>query len=204
MSEQDTCAAGGSSRAKLPELAVFGGSFDPPHIGHVFLATYALSVAGVARVIVAPTFEHAFGKALSPFEHRRRMCELAFAPLRGVEVSSLERELGGTSRTLRLLEALHARHPNHRLRLLVGGDILLESQRWHRFDEICRVAPLLSVGRTGYADESGAAGSTPMLPQVSSSETRATIARGGDVSAWLPARVLAYLTAHGLYGASPP
>lgn len=194
----------GSGTAQLPELAVLGGSFDPPHIGHVFLATYAVSVAGVARVIVAPTFEHAFGKLLSPFEHRRQMCELAFAPLRGVEVSPIERELGGTSRTLRLLTALQARHPNHRLRLLVGGDILLESQRWHRFDEICRIAPLLSVGRSGYAEAHDADGNTPMLPQVSSSEARATIARGGDVSAWLPARVLAYLSAHNLYGASAP
>ena len=187
------------------EIAVFGGSFDPPHIGHVFLATYALSVAGVARVIVAPTFEHAFGKPLSPYAHRLAMCERAFAPLSAVEVSGVERELGGTSRTLRLLHALSARHPGARLRLLVGSDILLERDRWQAFDEICRIAPLLTAERAGYAREQGAPdGQGPLLPEVSSSAIRAALADGADVSGLLPARVRAYVAEHGLYAATAP
>ncbi|MEY4510058.1 MAG: hypothetical protein RLZZ450_2180 [Pseudomonadota bacterium] len=187
-----------------PELAVLGGSFDPPHIGHVFLATYARSVAGVARVLVAPTFEHAFGKALSPFEHRLRMSELAFSLIDGVEVSPIERELGGTSRTLRLVEELSRRHPASQLRLLVGADILLETQRWFRFDDIVALAPLLVAERAGFA--SSGQPSAPLLPQVSSSEVRRALA-AEDVrgpASWLPHEVRTYIAQHGLYQPREP
>jgi nicotinate-nucleotide adenylyltransferase len=180
-----------------PELAVFGGSFDPPHIGHVFLAAYALSVAGVARVLVAPTFEHAFAKPLSPFEQRLHMCQLAFAPLPECEVSPIERELGGTSRTLRLVEALATRYPHHQLRLLVGADILGETQRWQRFDEIVAVAPLLVAERAGYTTGRAA----PVLPEVSSSAIRQGLRAGDDVSHWLPRSVSTYVAERALYRA---
>lgn len=183
-------------------IAVFGGSFDPPHLGHVFLALYARSVGDVARVIVAPTFQHAFGKPLSDFDQRLALCELAFAPIEGIEVSAIERELGGVSRTLRLVEALAARHPDHTLRLLVGADILLEAARWHHFDEICARAPLLVAGRGGYARPTDAP--AVELPAISSSAIRAALASGRDVSGLLPARVLAHIAAHGLYRDGTP
>ena len=187
-------------KGQQPELAVFGGSFDPPHIGHVFLATYALSVAGVERVIVAPTFEHAFGKPLSPFAVRVALCERAFAPLVGCEISPIERELGGTSRTLRLVTELAVRYPAHRLRLLIGADILAQTQQWQRFDEIVARAPLLVAERAGYA--TGA--SAPLLPEVSSSAIRSALERGEDVSAWLPNSVQRYIAEHALYRTGEP
>jgi nicotinate-nucleotide adenylyltransferase len=178
-----------------PELGVLGGSFDPPHLAHVMLALFGLSAAGLERVVVAPTFVHAFGKPLGDFEHRLRMCELAFQPLPAVEVSAIERELGGVSRTLRLVEALSQRNPAHRLRLLVGSDILAERDRWQDFDQICARAPLLVAQRPGFAAESR----TLQLPEISSSALRAALARGDDVGAWLPAQVREYIATHGLY-----
>jgi nicotinate-nucleotide adenylyltransferase len=178
-----------------PELGVLGGSFDPPHLAHVMLALFGLSAAGLERVVVAPTFIHAFGKPLVDFEHRLRMCELAFRPLPAVEVSAIERELGGVSRTLRLVEALSQQNPAHRLRLLVGSDILAERDRWQDFDQICARAPLLVAQRPGFAVESR----TLQLPEVSSSALRAALVRGDDVGAWLPAAVREYIATHGLY-----
>jgi nicotinate-nucleotide adenylyltransferase len=183
-----------------PELAILGGSFDPPHLGHVFLASYALSMRAVERVLVIPVFQHAFGKRLSPYEHRVAMCELAFRDFARVEVSTLERELGGVSRTLRLIEALEQRHPDLRLRTLIGSDILAESARWQGFDEIARRAPLLTAQRAGHATE--APNDAPVLPQISSSAIRVALARGDvDVPA-VPERVLDYAREHGLY--APP
>jgi nicotinate-nucleotide adenylyltransferase len=178
-----------------PELGVLGGSFDPPHLAHVMLALFGLSAAGLERVVVAPAFIHAFGKPLDDFDHRLRMCELAFQPLPAVEVSAIERELGGVSRTLRLVEALSQRNPTHRLRLLVGSDILAERDRWQDFDQICARAPLLVAQRPGFAGESR----TLQLPEISSSALRAALARGDDVGAWLPAKVREYIATHGLY-----
>jgi nicotinate-nucleotide adenylyltransferase len=71
---------------------VYGGSFDPPHIAHVLSVAYALAVEPFERVIVVPVCEHAFPKRPAPFEHRARMCELAFADFPRVEVSRIEAE----------------------------------------------------------------------------------------------------------------
>ena len=79
-------------------LAVYGGSFDPPHIAHVLVASWALAMGEVDSVIVLPTLEHALGKtAGASFEQRLAMCERAFACLRGVQVSGLEQTLGTPS-----------------------------------------------------------------------------------------------------------
>jgi nicotinate (nicotinamide) nucleotide adenylyltransferase len=123
------------------------------------------------------------------------MCELAFEPLPAVEVSAIESELGGTSRTLRLVEALSQQYPGHRPRLLVGSDILAERDRWQDFDRICARAPLLVAQRPGY----GSTGRAPQLPEVSSNELRTALGRGEDVGTWLPAKVREYIRAHGLY-----
>jgi nicotinate-nucleotide adenylyltransferase len=189
------------SDADRPEIAVFGGSFDPPHLGHVLLATYALSMTRVERVLVIPVFQHAFGKPLSDFDQRMHMCELAFADLRRVEISDHERRLGGISRTLRLIRSLEGEWPKHRLRLLVGTDILAEKDSWQGFDEICARAPLLVAGRGGYDAPDPRA---PLLPQVSSSTVRGALARGEDISLWVPERVRAHIAAHALYAGDEP
>lgn len=180
-----------------PEIAIFGGSFDPPHLGHVFLAAFALSRANVEKVLVLPVFQHAFGKPLSAYSHRVEMCCLAFKDLRRVEVSELEMELGGVSRTLRLIDAVAARYPAHKLRTLVGADILAERNAWQDFEEIEQKAELLVAGRSGHAAPSGHA--SPLLPEISSSEIRAALAQGQSPEDKLPSAVLAYARDHALY-----
>lgn len=185
-------------------LGVYGGSFDPPHVAHVLLAAYALSVGRFERILVVPVFAHAFDKSLAPFEHRVRMCELAFAPLTGVSVSRVESELPTPSRTLFTLEALAAEHPGAELSLLVGADVLPEANKWHAFDAVVRLAPLFVVGRGGLAAP-GASGF--VLPPVSSTRIRELLVAGAEPSARaeldeiVPAPVLDYVRAQGLYGA---
>jgi len=176
-------------------VGVLGGSFDPPHLSHVMLALYGLSVGDLARVIVVPTFVHAFGKPLAPFEHRLRMCQLAFEHVAPVEVSDLERELGGVSRTLRMLDALEARNPKTPFRLLVGSDILGQRDRWQDFALVEQRAPLLVAARSGDPRALGSA----LLPQISSTEVREALARRDDTTGLLPARVRAYIDEQQLY-----
>jgi nicotinate-nucleotide adenylyltransferase len=184
-------------------LGIFGGSFDPPHLGHVLLASYALASCEIDELLVIPVYQHALGKELTAsFEQRLRMCELAFADLRRLTVSPLERELGGTSRTLRLIEALEKQYDAASFRLVIGADILHEVERWQAFDEIARRAPLFVAGRAG--TEPGSVDErTPVLPDISSTELRALLSRGEDPGAWLPRRVHDYVRQHGLYAAAP-
>jgi len=178
------------------EFGVYGGSFDPPHAAHVLLANLALSVHGLERVLVVPTHAHAFGKRLTPFEDRLRMCELAFAPLRGVEILDIERELPAPSFMLNTLRALAQRHPAVQLRLLIGADILPEAHAWHDFASIERLAPPIVVERQGYrainADQ-------PALPAISSSQIRQRIAAGESTHGWLSPAVQRYIGTRGLY-----
>lgn len=181
-------------------VAVFGGSFNPPHVSHVLAAAYVLATTNVDEVLVVPAYEHPLGKALTPFEHRLAMCELAFADLRRVSISTIERDMGGASRTLYTLRALKAQHPDWALRLVVGSDILAEQHKWFAWDEVVALAPPIVLGRSGYP----APGALPtLLPEVASRDLRAALARGEDVSALVPRRVLEYIRAHRLYEGGP-
>jgi nicotinate-nucleotide adenylyltransferase len=180
----------------MRRVAVFGGSFNPPHVSHVLAAAYVLATQAIDELLVVPAFDHPFGKALVPFEHRLAMCELAFADLRRVQISAIEQELGGESRTLYTLQALQARHPDWSLRLVVGSDILGERQKWFAWDEVVALAPLIVLGRVGHPAEGAG---VPVLPEVASRDLRAALARGEDVSGWVPRSVGEYVHAHGLY-----
>lgn len=184
-------------------VALFGGSFNPPHVGHVLAVAYALSVGLVERVLVVPVFEHALGKRLAPFPHRMEMSRRAFGWLPGVEVSSIEERLGAPSRTLRTIVALEAEHPDWQLRLLVGSDITGEIEKWHAFEEIERRAPPLVLPRAG---SSAAGGAPALLPEVSSTAVRQLLeraARGepvtGELGELVPKTVLEHIAEHALY-----
>lgn len=184
-------------------VALFGGSFNPPHVGHVLAAAYVLCTEMVERVVVVPVFEHAFGKQLAPYSHRLEMARLAFGWLPRTEVSTIESRLGAPSRTLRTIEALEQEHPEWALRLLVGSDILAEIRKWHAHDEIERRAPLLVLSRVG-AERAAAPG---VLPQVSSSEVRGLLeqlpASEPSLAELVPRAVLDYIQRQGLYASHP-
>jgi nicotinate-nucleotide adenylyltransferase len=183
---------------------VFGGSFNPPHVGHVLACALVVSTKDVERLLVVPTYRHPFAKDLAPYEDRVRMCELAMGLLLGVDVSRVEEELGGESRTLRTLEHLAGQHPDWRLRLVIGSDLLAEAPRWFRFDAIEKLAPPLVLARAGApAGTSTSAAARVNLPDLSSTQVRAAIARGAwdELADHLPRKVLAYVRVKGLYGA---
>lgn len=180
-------------------VAVFGGSFNPPHVAHVLACALVRSTEEVDRVLVVPTYQHPFAKALAPYDDRVAMCELAVGWMNGVEVSRVEERLGGESRTLRTLEHLAGAHADWKLRIVIGADILVEAPRWFGFDAIAKLAPPIVLGRAGVA----APGAGPaLLPEVSSTKVREAIARGAwsEVEALVPRKVLAYVRSKGLYG----
>jgi len=184
-------------------VAIYGGSFDPPHISHVLAAVYALKVAGFEQVLVVPVFEHAFQKQLTSFQHRLCMCELSFAGIMGVLVSSVERELETPSLTLRTIEHLSRAHPDWAMRLLIGSDVLSDTSKWHAFERISELAPPYVVARAGFDPPSVHAA---FLPDVSSGRVREALATRGTadsdalLAACVPSAVLAYIAEHRLYG----
>jgi nicotinate-nucleotide adenylyltransferase len=183
-------------------LAIFGGSFDPPHVAHLLAASAVLATTDVERVLVAPAFEHAFGKRLAPFAERLELCRRCFEDLARVEVSALEAELPRPNYTVRLLERLRADHPGRPLRLVIGSDVLAETSAWFEYERVIALAPPLVLTRAGH--ERPGLG-PPLLPEVSSTHVRELLARRDEPDAareldWLvPRRVLEHIAAAGLY-----
>lgn len=191
MSTQDT-----SNRAIV---AVFGASFNPTHLAHVLALAVVHARYEVDRIVVVPTFQHPFAKQLAPFEDRVKMCELAMGFLPRVEISRIEEELGGESKTLRTLEKLQERHPGKQLRLMMGADIIVESAKWHRFDRIKELAPPIVLGRVGVSYEGAPA---PVLPNISSTEVRRAFASKESspvLEELVPRKVVEYARARSLY-----
>jgi len=186
-------------RAMSRTVAIFGGSFNPPHVGHVLAVAYVLSAHDVDAVLVVPAFRHPFHKDLCPFEHRLAMARLAFQDLARADVSEIERDLGAqVSRTVDTLEALAERYPQWRLRLVIGADVLHDRAKWHRFDRVVELAPLIVLGRAGVAH---AEAPRAVLPEVSSSGIRKAFAScdEGALEGRLPRTVRDYIAREGLY-----
>lgn len=179
-------------------IAVFGGSFNPPHVAHQMAALYVLETQPVDAVWLVPCYRHPFDKALAPFEDRLEMCRRAAAPLGArVVVSDVEREIGGeASLTLVTLETLAARHSGLKLRLVIGADLLPEREKWYRWADIERLAPPIVVGRQGHPRPAGV---DVDLPAISSTVVRERLAAGGSAAGLVPKDVLAYISERGLY-----
>ena len=117
-------------------IALFGGSFNPPHIAHELAALYVLETQPVDELWFVPVYAHPFGKELATYAHRVAMCELvAHALGPRAKVSRAEEELAlrpgfAVSRTLDLVG--HLAQPGIELRLVIGADILGETAKWHR------------------------------------------------------------------------
>ena len=164
-------------------VAVYGGSFNPPHLAHEMVAKWVLDSASADAVWLVPVYRHAFetthSKVLAPFEQRLRWCEAMAAGFGGgVQVSSVESTLPTPSFTIDTLRHLASHYPQHEFRLVIGADILDQVDGWKDWDAIVVDYPPIVVGREGYSSPDG----VPVFPAVSSTEIRDRLARGGDAS----------------------
>jgi len=186
-------------------IALFGGSFNPPHVAHQMVALYVLESQPVDELWLVPTWRHVFGKDLAPYADRVAMCELAAAALGArCVVSRIEEELAHrpgfvASRTLDTVEAIAAARPDATLRLVIGADILVETHKWYRWDDIIARAPPIVVSRGGYPRPTGLVSTDIEITTLSSTQVRDRLGAGDDVSGLLPRSVLSYIAAKGLY-----
>ena len=180
------------------DVALLGGSFNPPHVGHLLAAHYVHATQRVDEVWLMPAHRHPFGKALEPFEHRVRMCELLCAETSGwLRTSLVESEVEGEGRTVDTLDFLHRRYPGTRFTLILGSDILKDLPSWKDFERIRTLARVLVLHRAGHPAPEAVG---PPLAEVSSTQVRAVLARGELPGELVPRAVLAYARAERLYG----
>ena len=201
----------------MARIGLLGGTFNPPHVGHMLCAQEALAGLGLDRVLLVPvhTPPHKRLDAEPGVEHRLELCRRAAAGSEGLEVSSVEADRPGASFTIDTLRALHERtHRGDDLTFIVGADQASGLPGWREPAAILELAELGVAERDGVREADvlerlaalpGAAErvrffSMPRL-DVSSSMIRRRVAEGRPVRWLVPDAVADYIGEHGLYGA---
>lgn len=187
-------------------VGLLGGTFDPPHLGHLVVAEearLALDLDEVRFVVAgAPWMKD---ETSSP-DHRVAMTRLAVADRDGLEVDVTEVERDGPTYTIDTLEDLAWREPETAWTFLVGADAAAKLDQWHRHDDVMAAAEVVVVSRPGAAgplppDIARQVGHLPVTAVgISSTELRRRFANGGATRFLVPDAVAAYVHQHGLYG----
>jgi nicotinate-nucleotide adenylyltransferase len=212
--------------AELRSVGILGGTFNPPHLGHLALARHARDELELERVLVMPAHipPHKTAEQDPGSQHRVRMCRLAVDGEPRISVCSLEVDRPGPSYTVDTLRDIHASHPDAELTFIVGADIARTLPAWREPAKVLELARMAVGARMGAADEevletvaslsrshdgAGVAGSRPTAGQVrflrmpvvelSSSIVRERVARGENVEPLVGPAVARYISEHGLY-----
>ncbi|GAB4504738.1 MAG: nicotinate-nucleotide adenylyltransferase [Anaerolineales bacterium] len=195
-------------------LGVFGGTFDPPHLGHLILAQEACAQLRLARVlwVLTPIPPHKLGQAITPVAHRLVMLQLALQDEPRFELSRLELDRPGPHYTADTLRAMQDLYPSADLILLLGGDSLRDLPTWRFAPEL--VAACREIGvmrRPGDSVDVAAVDrqvpgvrarvrfvDAPLL-EIASSEIRRRIRGGQPFRYYLPPAVYRYILEKNLY-----
>jgi nicotinate-nucleotide adenylyltransferase len=194
-----------------PRLGVLGGSFDPPHVAHLAIASEACQALGLERVLFVPAAAppHKGSGGRTEAAVRLEMTSLAIDDDLRFTASGIEVERGLVY-SVDTLRALNERHPDRELMFIMGSDSLLQLEEWHEPEALLSLCSLAVAPRPGDAPEAIAAAvgrwgasrvtmlDLPMLG-VSSSGLRLRVARGRSIRYLVPHRVEQYIQETGLY-----
>jgi len=184
-------------------LGVFGGSFNPPHVGHFLIASDAFEALGLDKLLIVPAAANPLKgeDSAAQASDRLRMAELTFAGDARFEVSSMEIERGGLSYTVDTLEALASQHAGAELVLLLGMDAIRTMEKWkrpERIRELARLAVLTRGGETPPLPDGTEAVTTRRI-DVSSTEIRARVAAGLPIKGFVFDSVEKFISTAKLY-----
>lgn len=198
----------------MARIGILGGSFNPPHVGHLVCASEAASQLGLDRVLLTPVAvaPHKTAELDPGPEVRLELCRLAVGDDARLGVCDLEVRRGGASYTVDTLRELHARAPEDDLTFIVGGDIAVGLPSWREPDAVLGLARLAVAERSGAARDDVAArlarrfadAPAPVffdMPRVdiSSSDIRRRIAAGRPIRYLVPDPVAEHIARGRLY-----
>lgn len=205
---------------ELPSrIGIFGGSFDPPHIGHLLVVQDAMEALALDHVLVVPAGMQPLkqdGRTVA--HHRLRMTEACFQGLPGITVDPVEVERGGLSYTVDTVELLQGRWPHAQFHLLVGEDVVESLSLWRDPERLLAMVYLVVLRRgdmpasrvtSAFATWEGRPGVHPMRQldtrrvDVSSTEIRARVSAGKSIAGFVPEAVARYIESAGLYRDPP-
>lgn len=193
-------------------VALYGGSFDPPHNAHLALCLFAAELLQPDRFLISVSNNPFKQRCNAADIHRKRMAELLAKELGGVgiaaEVSGWELEKKQPSYTVDLVRYVRSVYPHERLTLLIGEDSYGEITTWKSWQSIPSICDLAVFGRPSPAAAQQAV--EPVFPDgavrfidfdypVSSTQIREAIAAGHPITGLVPSSIMRYIAEHGLY-----
>lgn len=182
-------------------IAVFGGAFDPPHVGHQTIARELLQQHLAQEIWFLPVKYHPFAKNVTSEEHRFAMLQHLVEP--GMKINTYELAQSETSYTYRTLKALSAQYPDHEFSFVIGSDNLQKFDQWDHYQELISEYPFFIYPRQGYSLR-------PLLSNmqviegveevaVSSTQIRQLVSRGEPIAGLVLPAVADYIAQHDLY-----
>ena len=202
-------------------LGIFGGSFDPPHIGHLLVAQDAITALSLDRLIVVPAATQPLKQGhRSDAAHRLAMVQHCFEGVPQVIVDSVEMDRGGLSFMVDTVDHYRRNHPSAVIHLLVGEDVVATFPRWREPERLLSMVKLVVLARADLPDMTAASANVASTPQdrhdgaseipsarylatrrvdVSSTEIRERVGAGRSIRGFVSDSVAAYIASTALY-----
>ncbi len=185
------------------KIGILGGTFNPPHVGHLVIAEQVADKLGLDKVYFMPNAKppHVDVKqAIDPL-HRAKMVQAAIAGNSRFGIELLEVQRGGKSYTYNTMLQLKVEHPNYEYYFIIGGDEVAYLKTWYRIDDLLKLVHFVGVNRPGQPRVTDYPVEWVAVPnlEISSTDIRKRIANKQSVRYLLPDMVAAYIVEKGLY-----
>jgi len=191
----------------MRRVGILGGSFDPPHLGHLAIANFVASDRELDEIVFVVShiqWQKVMEREMLDSRYRLEMVQLAVSELDNCSVSSIEIDRGGESVTLETLESFHEDDPETHFELIIGADIASTLSTWRRSEELEKYADIVVVGRPGFhlidleKDFNFVHVDGPQV-DISSEKIRSAVKSGLPIGHLVPERVEDYIRREGLY-----
>ncbi|RLK62926.1 nicotinate-nucleotide adenylyltransferase [Atopobacter sp. AH10] len=188
---------------KVKKVGLMGGTFNPPHLGHLILADQALHQLDLdeVRLMLTHIPPHAALKRTLPIEHRLAMTRLAVEGQKGIGLETIELERDEKSYSYDTISLLKEREADTEFTFIIGGDMVEDLPNWYRIDELIQMIRFAAFERPGYEKSSAYPLiwlKAPLL-DISSTSLREAVRRGESIRYLLPEKVRQYVMREGLY-----
>lgn len=188
----------------MHKIGILGGSFNPPHTGHLIIANEVLHSLGLDQIWFMPNQVPPHKNVDFPVSHKDRleMLKLATADNPHFTVEKVELERSGPSFTYETMKILKNRYIDHDFYFIIGGDMVDYLPKWHEIDQLMKLVKFVGVSRPHFKGETDYEILTVFTPQIdiSSSMIRERARAGKSIRYLIPETVRAYIEEHGLYG----
>ncbi|TWT26209.1 nicotinate-nucleotide adenylyltransferase [Planomicrobium sp. CPCC 101110] len=187
----------------MRKVGILGGTFNPPHLGHLIMANEALHAMALDEVRFMPNFiaPHKEVSGASA-EQRLEMTRLAIAGTAQFQLEDFEIRHGGVSYTFDTMTRMAEKEPETEFYFIIGGDMVDGLGSWHRIEELLHLVRFIGIKRPGYESSPGLPVAMIDSPEIhlSSSMLRDRLAKGRTIAFLVPEQVEAYIRREQLYG----